>query len=44
MRIVKDMQPRIVSQDYDNTCRIVLAIRQSNAAQLRERLSKLSFE
>ena len=44
MRIVKDMQPRIVSQDYDNNCRIVLAIRQSNAAQLRERLSKLSFE
>ena len=44
MRIVKDMQPRIVSQTYDNTCRIVLAIRQSDAPQLRQRLSKLSFE
>ena len=44
MRIVKEMQPRIVSQTYDNTCRIVLAIRQSEAAQLRQRLSKLSFE
>ena len=43
MRIVKEMQPRIVSQTYDNTCRIVLAIRQSEAAQLRERLQKLSF-
>ena len=44
MRIVKEMQPRIVSQTYDNTCRIVLAIRQSEAPQLRQRLSKLSFE
>ena len=44
MRIVKEMQPRIVSQTYNNTCRIVLAIRQSEAAQLRQRLSKLSFE
>ena len=44
MRIVKDMQPRIVSQTYDNTCRIVLAIRQSDAPKLRQRLSKLSFE
>ena len=44
MRIVKDMQPRIVSQIYDNTCRIVLAIRQSDAPKLRQRLSKLSFE
>ena len=44
MRIVKDMQPRIVAQTYDNTCRIVLAIRKSLATQLRERLNKLSFE
>lgn len=44
MRIVKDMQPHIVSQTYDNTCRIVLAIRQSDAPKLRQRLSKLSFE
>ena len=43
MRIVKDMQPRIVAQTYDNTCQIRLAIRQSEAPQLRARLDKLSF-
>ena len=44
MRIVKDMQPRIVSQSYDNTCEIRLSIRKSEAEQLRNRLQKLSFE
>lgn len=44
MRVVKDMQPRIVSQSYDNTCSITLAIRKSMAEQLRQRLEKLSFE
>ena len=44
MRIVKDMQPRIVSQTYDNTCEIRLSIRKSEAEQLRKRLQKLSFE
>ena len=44
MRIVKEMNPRIVSQTYDNTCDIRLSIRQSEAEQLRQRLSKLSFE
>ena len=44
MRIVKEMQPRIVSQTYDNTCEIRLSIRKSEAEQLRSRLSKLSFE
>ena len=43
MKIVKDMQPRIVSQNYDNTCEIRLAIRKSQAEALRKRLSKLSF-
>ena len=41
MRIVKDMNPRIVSQTYDNTCEIVLSIRKSEADQLRSRLAKL---
>ena len=41
MRIVKDMQPRIVSQTFDNTCEIRLRIRQSEAEQLRLRLNKL---
>ena len=44
MRIVKEMQPRIISQTYDNTCEIRLSIRKSEAEQLKNRLSKLSFE
>ena len=44
MRIVKDMQPRILSQTYDNTCEIKLSIRKSEAEQLKNRLSKISFE
>ncbi len=43
MRIVKEMSPRIVSQTYDNTCEIRLAIRKSEAEQLRSRLNKLGF-
>ena len=43
MRIVKDMQPRIISQSYDNECEIKFAIRQSKVAQLRSRLQKLSL-
>lgn len=44
MRIVKEMQPRIVSQNFDNTCSITLAIRQSEAECLKNALHKLSFE
>ncbi len=44
MRIVKEMNPRIVSQTYDNTCDIVLSIRKSEAEQLKTKLAKLSFE
>ncbi len=44
MRIIKEMNPRIVSQTYDNTCEIKLSIRQSMAAQLKAKLEKLSFE
>lgn len=43
MHIVKDMQPRIISQDFGINCKIVLAIRRSKASELRERLAKLSF-
>lgn len=43
MKVVKDMQPRIVNQLYDNTCTIKLAIRKSMAQQLRDRLAKLAF-
>lgn len=41
MRIVKDMNPRIISQTYDNTCVIRMAIRKCEAQQLRDRLAKL---
>ncbi len=44
MRIVKEMNPAIVSQTFDNTCSITLSIRKSEAEQLRSRLRKLSFE
>lgn len=44
MRIVKEMSPKILSQNFDNTCMITLSIRQSEAEQLRHKLQKLSFE
>lgn len=44
MKIVKDMQPRIVSQTFDNTCSITMAIKQSLAQQLRQRLEALTFK
>ena len=44
MRVVKEMQPRVVDQKFDNTCSIKLSIRKSEAEQLRMRLNKLSFE
>jgi uncharacterized YigZ family protein len=44
MRVVKEMQPRIISQTFENTCEIKLSIRQSEAEQLRNRLEKLTFE
>ena len=44
MRIVKEMQPRIVAQDFQTNCSITLSIRRSLAQQLRQRLEKLAFE
>ena len=44
MRVVKEMQPRIVEQTFDNTCHISLAIRLLEADELRQRLDKLSFQ
>ncbi|MDD7319194.1 MAG: YigZ family protein [Prevotella sp.] len=44
MKVVKDLQPRVLSQTYDNTCLISLSIRKSAAEQLKMRLDKLSFE
>ena len=44
MRVVKEMKPRIVSQNYEGTCEIKLGIRHSEASTLRAKLEKLSFE
>ena len=43
MGIVKDMQPKIISQTFDNDCEIVLSIRKSQAEELRNRLNGLTF-
>ena len=44
MRVVKEMDARIMEQRFDNACWLRLSIRRSLAAELRERLGKLSFE
>ena len=44
MRIVKEMQPQVIDQQFDNTCSNTLRIRKREAEQLRSRLNKLSFE
>lgn len=43
MKVVKDMQPRIVAQDFQTTCSITLSIRKSLMPQLRQRLESLAF-
>ena len=43
MGIVKDMQPKIISQTFDNDCEIELSIRKSQAEELRNRLNGLTF-
>ena len=44
MRIIKDMNPRIISQVFDNTCEVTLSIRKGKADELQTRLKKLSFD
>ena len=43
MKVVKDMQPRIVAQDFQTTCSITLSIRKSLMLQLKQRLESLAF-
>lgn len=43
MNIVKDMQPKIISQTFDNDCEIVLSIRKSKVEELSRRLQNLTF-
>jgi len=44
MCIIKDMNPRIINQVFDNTCEVTLSIRKGKADELRTRLKKLSFD
>ncbi len=41
MRIVKEEQPKIVSQEFDNLCRMRLAIRESKSEILISKLNKV---
>lgn len=41
MRIVKEESPEIISQDFDNNCRMTLRIRKSQFERLKERLQKV---
>ncbi len=41
MKVIKDLQPKIVEQCFDNLCTMTLTIRQSLSEQLLTRLSKV---
>lgn len=43
MRIVKEMQPRIIAQDFQTTCSITLSIRKSLMPELKRKLELISF-
>ena len=44
MKVIKEMQPNIVSQKYDNLCEFKLSIRCSLSHILREKLEQLAFK
>ncbi len=41
MKVVKEMQPRVVNQDFDNLCTMDMLMRESLAQQLIARLEKV---
>lgn len=41
MRVVKEEEPAILSQTFDNDCQMTLAIRASQMPRLRDRLAKI---
>ena len=43
MKVVKDLQPRIVEQHFDNTCSITLAIKRSQMPRLVTALKNIAF-
>lgn len=44
MKIIKDMDVKILQQDFDNVCTIKMAIIQSRGQELQDKLEHLSFE
>lgn len=44
MKVIKDMDARIVAQKFEIDCEIILSIRKSLADELRARLQQLSFK
>lgn len=44
MKIVKDMDVKILKQDFDNVCTIHMSVIRSRGEELKERLAQLSFE
>lgn len=41
MKVVKDMEPQIMSQDFDMDCRMTLRIRKGEAERMKEKLKKI---
>lgn len=41
MKVVKDMEPQILSQDFDMDCRMTLRIRKGEAERMKEKLKKI---
>ena len=41
MKIIKDVAPQVLSQQFDNGCKMVLSIRKGDAPNLIERLKKV---
>jgi uncharacterized YigZ family protein len=39
MKVIKDLQPRIIEQTFGNDCRIVMAVRKQDVETARKRLS-----
>ena len=44
MHLIKEFNATIVSQEFDNVCKVSLRIRHRDAQLLRNRLAQLSFQ
>jgi hypothetical protein len=41
MKIVKEINPQILAQEFDMNCKMTLQIRRNEMGKLKERLSKI---